>query len=277
MAAAVAGTTVMDGFDLCRAIGEFKSASAQNAQIVGARRGDIASATTLQALVRAHLFGFRASLAAGATPALRDTSLVLTGTIATADPAIGFALIGPSQEQARLHPVGAAIATGVALRAVYPDRVIVDRDGRLATVFLPRGAGILASVQPFPAAQASADEAAADDTTGSQQQDIEQNLEKESARTAAFLRQEPFYSQGQFRGIVIEPGTDPGLLAQMGLKPGDVLHHVDGAMVVDPHRLDVLRERLASGKQVQVSVIRPGVGPVDITIDSHLVAAMVEN
>ncbi len=276
MAAAVTGAAVLDGFDLYRAIGEFRT-SAKNAKTIAMHRDYVASTTALQALVRAHLFGYRAPPAADATPAVRDTSLVLTGTIATADPATGFALIGPSKELAHLHPVGAAIATGVALRAVYPDRVIVDRDGRLATVYLPRGAGILAAIQHSPVAQPSADEAAEDDSTGSQQQEIEQSLEKESARTAAFLRQEPFYSQGQFRGIVIEPGTDPELLTKMGLKPGDVLHHVDGAMVVDSDRLDMLRERLASGRPVRVSVIRPGVGPVDITIDSHLVAAMIEN
>lgn len=278
MAAALAGMALLEGFDLYEAIRELRSATVDSTSTVVMHGEITVPAMDIQALARSHLFGSSGSLTAGraAAAAARNTTLVLTGTIATADPAIGFALIGPSRERAQLHPAGAAIASGVMLREVYPDRVIVERAGSVATVFLPRGAGLLAAMQA-PAAQPASADAAADDTGESQQQEVEQSLQKESERTAAFLRQEPFYSQGQFRGILIEPGSDPGLLAQMGLKPGDVLQHVNGAMVVDPDRLDVLRERLASGKPVQVSVIRPGIGPVDVTIDSNLVAAMIEN
>jgi len=48
-------------------------------------------------------------------------------------------------------------------------------------------------------------------------------------------------------------------------------------MVADPSRLEVLRERLASGRPVKVSVIRPGVGPLDVTIAGGAVAGMVAN
>jgi hypothetical protein len=55
-----------------------------------------------------------------------------------------------------------------------------------------------------------------------------------------------------------------------------VVHHVDGTMILDPERLALLRTRLASGRPVTVSVTRPGSGTLDLTIDSTLVAGLVE-
>ena len=238
-----------------------------------------ASLAALQTLVNAHLFGLAPTpagrLAAGAP---RDASLILTGTIATPDPSGGLALIGASAQTARVHAVGDFVTDGVLLRAVYRDHAVVERAGQLSMVFMPRAAKeafpVLAAQWNEPAPADASDDG---DDAGSRRHEIEHTLDAESDHTGAFLRQQPFYSQGQFRGILIEPGGDPGMLTQLGLKAGDVLQHVDGTMVVDPSRLDMLRERLASGRSVTVSVIRPGVGPVDITIAGGAVAGMLAN
>jgi type II secretory pathway component PulC len=93
---------------------------------------------------------------------------------------------------------------------------------------------------------------------------------------AAVLKQKPAFSGDQFRGIMIEAGNSPGMLEQLGLKPGDLLHHVDGVMIADPNRLEFLRKALASGKPVQVGITRPGEGPMDVTLDSSLVAGLIK-
>lgn len=278
LAVALAAAAVREGLDIHWAL----TAGAAFHDAVGSGIGSVgsaASAPAIQTLVNAHLFGL-APVPAGQlnAAAQRDTTLVLTGTIATPDPSSGLALIGASAQTAHVHPVGDAVASGVVLRAVYRGHVIVERDGQLSAVFLRRdGKGALAALLAQSGASAAAEAPTDEDDADSQRQSIEQTLDTESDRTAAFLRQEPFYSQGQFRGIVIKPGSDPGMLAQLGLRAGDVLQHVDGAMVVDPARLDMLRERLASGRPVTVSVIRPGVGPVDIRIAGGAVAGMIAN
>ena len=238
----------------------------------------VAASPALQALVSAHLFGLAPATARPLTAAQRDTTLVLTGTIATPDPSSGFALIGASAGAAHVHPVGDSVASGVVLRAVYRDHVIVERAGELRAVFFPRSAKAAltaASIQPDESAAGDAPDD--EDSEQSQRQHIEDALQAESERTAAFLRQQPFYSQNQLRGIVLEPGSDPGMLAQLGLKAGDVLEHVDGSVVAEPDRLDLLRERLQSGRSVELSVIRPGVGPVNVTVPGGAVADMIAN
>jgi type II secretory pathway component PulC len=101
-------------------------------------------------------------------------------------------------------------------------------------------------------------------------------LDAETQRMAAVLKQKPVFSGSQFRGVLIESGDSPGMLERLGLKPGDVLHHVNGAMIADPSRADLLRQALASGKSVQVGITRPGEGPLDLTLDSSLVAGLVQ-
>lgn len=279
LAVALAAAALREGLDIHWALTASAGATSHDPMKSGAGSSKSGAASpAIQALVNAHLFGLARIPAGRLTAAQRDTTLVLTGTIATLDPSSGLALIGASALTAHVHPVGDSVASGVVLRAVYRDRVLVERSGQLSAVFLRRDAKaarapLLAQSEGSAAADTPNDE----DATDSRRQDIEQTLDAESDRTSAFLRQEPFYSQGQFRGILIEPGSDPGMLTQLGLRAGDVLQHVDGAMVVDRARLDMLRERLASGRAVTVSVIRPGVGPVDITISGGAVAGMIAN
>ncbi len=284
LALAFAAAAVHEGLDIRWALAA--SARATSSDLAKSRIGSVnsaASSLAYQALANAHLFGLASTTAGQMTAvAQRDTTLVLTGTIATPDPSSGLALLGASMQTARLHAVGDSVANGAVLRAVYRDHVIVERSGQLSAVFLRRDlkgalAALLAQSGESARADAAADASDGQDAADSQRENIERTLETESDRTGAFLRQEPFYAQSQFRGVLIEPGSDPGMLAHLGLKAGDVLQHVDGAVVDDSARLAMLRERLASGRPVTVSVIRPGVGPVDVTIPGGAVAGMIAN
>lgn len=95
----------------------------------------------LPAIVAAHLFGV-----AGATPGSTDPNavaatqmnLVLVGTIAESDPTRGWAIIGTSAADAKVYAVGKTVSGGTKLHEVYPDRVILDRGGRLEALMLPR-------------------------------------------------------------------------------------------------------------------------------------------
>lgn len=279
LAIALAATAIQEGLDIRWALTASAGVTPRATRSDAVSTGSRASSPGNQTLVNAHLFG-QAPTPAGrlAATAQRDTTLVLTGTIATPDPSGGLALIGATATAAHVHPVGDSVASGAVLRAVYRDHVIVERAGQLRAVFLRRDAKtVLAPLLAQSGESAGADAADEEPSAALQRQQIEQTLDAESDRTSAFMRQAPFYSQGQFRGILIEPGSDPGMLLQLGLRAGDVLQHVDGAMVVDPARLDMLRERLASGRPVKVSVIRPGIGPIDVTISGGAVAGMIAN
>lgn len=283
LAVALAAAAVQEGLDIRWALGASALATSVGRQGSSTHEGGSTfGSPALKALANAHLFGLAPAPEGRptATAARRDTTLVLTGTIATSHPSRGFAIIGASAEAAHVHPVGDALANDVVLRAVYRDHVIVERAGQLRAVFFPR-AGRPAFTAAAIRSRASVTRRVRNDpdvvSEQSQRQQIEDAIETESERTAAFLRQKPFYPDGQFRGIVLEPGSDPAMLAQLGLKAGDVLQFIDGSVIAEPDRLDWLRERLQSGQPVKLSVIRPGAGEVDVKIPAGAVSGMIEN
>jgi general secretion pathway protein C len=224
-------------------------------------------------IVGAHLFGSPPStVASDAAPSV-STSWALTGTVASSDPGVGFALLGPTRTSTRFYAAGEAIAPGTTLRAVYADRVIIDREGSVEALMLPHSldpaslqAGLL---RPRP----QADQAA---TPELGQEEASSRLNDESSRMAMILKQTPYFADHQLRGIIIGEGSSPGLLESLGLKPGDILHHVDGTLVLTPNSLGMLRERLATGAPVRVGVSRPGQGPIEVTLNTSAVAPLLQ-
>ena len=281
LAVGLAAAALHEALDIRWALGAYALAASSAHESLSTRSNESAARSpALQALLKAHLFGLAPAPERRLAAAQRDTTLVLTGTIATRQPSSGLAIIGASLETARVHPVGDSLASGVVLRAVYRDHVIVERSGQLSAVFFPRSgkSALAAAALPYASrtrrARGNPDDV---DSEELQRQHIEDAIEAESERTAAFVRQQPFYSDGQLRGIVLQPGSDPAMLAQLGLKAGDVLEWVDGSVVAQADRLDWLRQRLESGQPVELSVIRPGSGQVDVKIPGGAVTGMIEN
>jgi tetratricopeptide (TPR) repeat protein len=89
-----------------------------------------------QSVVDAHLFGqvLQIQDPAMATPAKAD--LKLTGTLATADPRSGIAIIR-EQGKSNAYSVGDSL-DGASLSQVYKDHVILERDGSFESLSLPR-------------------------------------------------------------------------------------------------------------------------------------------
>jgi len=281
LAVGLAAAAVHEGLDIRWALRAYALAASSDHGSLSTRSNESAARSpTLQTVMNAHLFGLAPAAEGRLAAAQRDTTLVLTGTIATRQPSSGLAIIGASPETARVHPVGDSLASGVVLRAVYRDHVIVERSGQLSAVFFPRSgkAALAAAALPYASATRRARSNPDDvDSEELQRQHIEDAVEAESERTAAFVRQQPFYSDGQLRGIALEPGSDPAMLARLGIKSGDVLEFVDGSPIADPDRLDWLRQRLQSGQPVDLSVIRPGSGEVEVKIPGGAVTGMIEN
>jgi len=95
--------------------------------------------TDIAAITNAHLFG-AAPVAPRSDASAPQTSmpLVLTGIIADNDPQNGLAILGQSAQTAKVHVVGDTVPGGARLHSVYYDRVIIDRNGQLESLILPR-------------------------------------------------------------------------------------------------------------------------------------------
>jgi general secretion pathway protein C len=198
----------------------------------------------LATVVNAHLFGAASGGAVGG-PNAPPTSmpLILAGVIAEKDPGKGQAIIGENAAAAKLYSVNAVIPGGARLHAVYRDRVLLERNGSLETLALPRtqlsGTTSSSSATPLPSAAA---------------------LRENPSLLAGLVRVQPVFSQGKLNGYRIFPGGANGNAAfsQLGLRPGDLIVAVNGTTLEDPARAMEVLQTLSSAGSATVTVSRNG-------------------
>lgn len=204
------------------------------------------------AIVNAHLFGVAGVTDAGPTDpndvAATQMALVLVGTIAHSDPALGYAIIGDSAPTAKVYAVGKTITGGTKLHAVYADRVILDRGGRLESLLLPKKftGGGLATAAPLPQANPMLG------------QRLQELASQNPAAITEIIRPQPVFANGQQRGYRVYPGRNRQQFARLGLMPGDLVTAINGAALDDPARGMEILQSMNSATQVTVTVERNG-------------------
>jgi general secretion pathway protein C len=209
-----------------------------------------APAIDVAAIVNAHLFGVAGAPDAGADPnavAATQMNLVLVGTIANTDPQLGYAIVGDSAATARVYAVGKTITGGTKLHAVYPDRVILDRGGRLEALMLPKKFTGGGSVAPPPQQ--------GNPMLGQRLQDL---AAQNPAAITEIIRPQPVFANGQQRGYRVYPGRNRQQFSKLGLMPGDLVTAINGTPLDDPARGMEILQSINSAAQVTVTVERNG-------------------
>jgi general secretion pathway protein C len=206
----------------------------------------------LGGILNAHLFGAAANENAPAgDPAnapQTQLSLVLTGTIAMEDPEKGIGMIGPAASNTKVYLVGEAVDGGVKLHAVYPDRVLLNRNGQLEALYLPRrseGSAPAAHVPPPNAGMAFANR-------------MRQMANQSPDALTSVMRPQPVFAEGRQRGYRVYPGRNRAQFQRLGLTPGDLIMAINGTPLDDPARgMEVFRT-MGSASQVTVTIERNG-------------------
>jgi general secretion pathway protein C len=208
-------------------------------------------------VVSAHLFGAAPSArAATGSDGAPDTKLPLelSGIIAVRDPVAGYAILGERGKPTRMYRAGAPLTTGGGgrLYQVFADRVVLDFDGRLETLRLPRTTlpGFFQPLAPVEVADTAATSAPADPASASPQTQV-------SLGESAFgeVNAEPNNVDGHLAGMVLHPVKQTQ--RQYGLRDGDMLTAVDGVEITDA---DVLADTLKkAGQSLTLTVVRDGV------------------
>lgn len=197
----------------------------------------------LATVVNAHLFGAPAGVTGGPNAPPTTMPLILAGVIADKDPAKGQAIIGENAAAAKLYSVNALIPGGVRLHAVYGDRVLLERNGALETLALPRTS--LGGAAPQSGAPLVPTVAA---------------LRENPALLGGLVSVQPVFSQGKLNGYRIFPRGPSGSAAfnQLGLRPGDLILAVNGTTLEDPARAMEVLETLSSSGSATITVSRNG-------------------
>jgi general secretion pathway protein C len=208
----------------------------------------------------AHLFGSEKAAPEVPNPtsaAETQLNLALTGTLATRDPNDGYAILGEKGKASHLYHTGVALGDGLSgrLYQTFTDRVVLEMDGHLETLRLPRQItpGLISAPVAAPEATAVAGPVASlgIDPAG---------------RTAAEAWFELLHPQHQLRGnqaVGIKLRPDMRLQRQYDLRYNDVLTAIDGVDISGPDSLDNLQDALkGAGKSLSLTVMRDGVQQV---------------
>jgi general secretion pathway protein C len=209
----------------------------------------VRSGVDIQAIVNAHLFDVPALAApadaANAPPT--QANLVLSAVFASEDPAKGLAIIGESAQSAKVFAVGGAVQPGVRLHAVYIDRVILDRNGSLEALSLPkRNSGALVINRAPPPQQSQFTE------------NLRRMAETNPSAFAEIIRPQPVFANGVQRGYRVYPGRNRAQFSKLGLVPGDLVLSINGTPLDDPQRGMEIFNTMGSADRVTVTVERNG-------------------
>ncbi|HUA88043.1 MAG TPA: type II secretion system protein GspC [Steroidobacteraceae bacterium] len=219
-------------------------AAAVATQATHARPLDLATITN------AHLFGTApiAKQDAANAPAT-SIPLVLTGIIAGNDPQNGLAILGPTPQATKVYAVGDTIAGGPKLHSVYSDRVVIDRDGQLESLALPRQ--VAPSNAPPPSAALLQGENPSIER-------MRRMISEQPGLIGDVMRPQPVMDHGHMNGFRVYPGRDRAAFARLGLRPGDQVTAINGTPLDDRDRSQQILQTLSSSSEARVTVIRGG-------------------
>lgn len=223
----------------------------------------------VQAVISAHLFGIAKADPAAQDPEnapLSSANLVLAGTIATQDPKHGIAIIsdgGPS----KVYSVGDNV-NGAALHSVYLDHVILDRNGTLETLVLPR---LIAGNRAGPRISRRI---GPDARTVEAVENVRRMVQQDPGLLDQVMRTVPSYdnSAGKLRGFRAYPGRNRAIFNKLGLQPGDLVTSINGQPLDDPQHAQEVFNTIQTSNTVSVTLERGG-QKQEITLNIAQVAA----
>ena len=211
-------------------------------------------------IATSHLFGV-ADEKQGASPLisvpnddLADTRLInltLNGTVASEMPNYSVAIIADGSKDQEVYIIGESVGNNAILHAVYADRVVLNENGILTNLKLPRefkNAPVATRRQAMTVSRQSVN------NTKSMQSVVTQNLTK----LTDVIRPTPYRVGGQQVGFRVYPGRDRRQFAALGLRPGDIIKSIDGQALSDASQAMQIFQSLGSAEQVTVTIERDG-------------------
>jgi general secretion pathway protein C len=228
----------------------------------------------VQVIATTHLFGEATEEALPLVPQapvddLAETALALTlkGIMAGSDETLSIAIIADNRNEEKIYSIGDTIAAGTTLHAVYTEQVVLNRNGTLEALKLPKD--FPETTAPTRRNRTAVQRSTATSPT-SNARSIQNVMAQNVTKLADVIRPTPYFVGGQQQGYRVYPGRDRKKFAALGLRPGDLIKDIDGASLTDPQQAMQIFENLGSKDQVSVTVERNGQPQVLILSTSQL-------
>jgi general secretion pathway protein C len=189
-------------------------------------------------------------------------NLELRGVLATDIPEMAMAIIASGRGEDKRYRVGDRIGSGASLRAVYSDRVILERGGDLETLRLPRddeGMDGLARTQRSNGQEASREtESDEEVTVPDELVDLRSTIQENPERITDIIRPTPHHVDGEMVGFRIFPGRMREEFQALGLRAGDIVTAINGQPMNSPAAGMSLISELEDASSVQLTIDRGG-------------------
>ncbi|HUS24808.1 MAG TPA: type II secretion system protein GspC [Candidatus Binatia bacterium] len=218
-----------------------------------AARGD--ASADLDVILNAALFGRYQAPSVTTAVEAPDTplNLILMGVLAADRPDDSRALIAQGTDE-KAYAIGDDVARGVTLQAIFPDRVMLARNGALETLRLERDSAPPAAPGPV----ATAEEAPAAGGQAPPLAQIREEVVKDPTKAQEYVRVQPANVAGQLKGYRVYPGRDRSVFAAAGLRPGDLVTAVNGVQLDDPAKALQVLGNLTQSTQMTLTIERGG-------------------
>lgn len=229
-------------------------------------------------LIATHLFGAPPAQASAEAPPSQGP-LKLVGTIAFADPKLGFALIGDGGQGSRLYRADGVLPGGAILREIYALKVVIERDGVRETLLLPSallGKGAVVDERPTSVIQTHKQRAQLPPSAIKlpPQANIVHPTIVMTAKSP-FLRAvhpTPLVIDGHLLGYRIAPNVARAL---PGIAPENLILAINGRRLEDGASAAAAFQSLSEGNVAIITVLTADGGSRDLTVPTSGLGALV--
>ncbi|NLO78729.1 MAG: type II secretion system protein GspC [Xanthomonadaceae bacterium] len=212
-----------------------------------------------------HLFG----RAESATPAIAagggggapldapetQLNLTLRGIVYSPQPELARAIIATSGRADEIYRPGAQLPGGARIEQIYPDRVILLRNGRYEALRLPEES----QAAPQRAASASRRQPRQAPAADNDLAAIRQQIVANPQNVATYIQGEPVNrAGGGIVGFRVFAGQNRALFEQSDLREGDIITNVNGIQLDGLDKAAEALAQLSSANSVTVTVLRDG-------------------
>lgn len=213
--------------------------------------------TDVEAIAATHLFGIADAedaepVLVEAGPDLPDTTrgnLELKGTVASRQDDLSVAVISVSGAEDEVFTIGQQVTNGASLHAVYADRVVLNENGVLTNLRLPR---------EYSGAQVATPVRRQTQSTRQASNNLQTAVASNISNLSEVVRFSPWMQNGQPAGFRVYPGRNRQAFQKLGLRPGDIVKEIDGQSLNDQQAALKIFQSLGQAQQVSVTVERDG-------------------
>jgi len=218
-----------------------------------------ASPQNFRRLTAAHIFGINQTTAVLIPVKAPETKLNLTlkGVLAANPMKRATAIIARGRNgKETIYGIGDKISTGVSIKEIHPEYIVLNRGGRSEILKLPKQSGLNQS--GFNRTGGNHINRFSQRSPGQALAQIRQNILRSPTSFGDYALPIVVRQNGKQMGYRLQPQAKGQLLAQLGLQPNDIITRINGVELNKPQNGITALRKLSTANQLNLVVNRNG-------------------